>query len=639
MITSQEVFAKRKQGQLIEALNMGRELVKENPHDPWNIKALAWTLIDLIKAAFKKNDTILLNEYAKELNHLNLDESDDILMGQVKYVLGLSDPRKKIISDAKVLSKQGNHGEAIKLFKEAMQHFPNDESLHENLAWEYYKYGKHLFHGDNINVSYAKQILADYIQLKNPRPSLLHSLFLKLSDKLIGKEGFRLVAFLKLWDLENLTEDDFQPYEADNGNIYPSIAEKVIQHGAKDALASEDHEFMRYMLPYVDNAIIHFNENIWLLLNKTKLLHVLGRDSEAITFAKSIVKSKINDYWAWDLLGEILMSSDPERGFSCYCKALSCRSEEKFLGNVRLKFAKLLIDRSLYAEAKFEIQNAITSREQEGWKLTQEMLEYMQSEWFQDTEACEDNLQFYKNNVELAESILFDNLPWLNANVADSYTTQNNSKPKRKLIVTFPGESMPKEISVPNNKYRFKELGIGAPIVLKGEVDSKGRFNLYVIKDRNNGKNWDQIPKYIGVIDHVNYEKQLAHFLVDKTIDGILHFKDFPIKFEIGDFVELQISEYHSKKGKGFRAISCKSTKQIPDQIVKNFEGCIREVNGLGFTDDDIFIDRELMMYHNLQDRDCIEGMAVLSYNKKRRSWGWKALKIYEIKEEDKCQN
>lgn len=635
MITSQEVFSKRKQGQLIEALNMGRELVKENPHDPWNIKALAWTLIDLIKAAFKKNDTTLLNEYGRELNHLNLDESDDILMGQVKYVLGLSDPRKKLISDAKILSKQGNHSEAIKLFKTAMQHFPNDESLHENLAWEYYKYGKHLFQGDNINVSYAKQILADYIRLKNPRPSLLHSLFLKLSDKLIGKEGFRLVAFLKLWDLENLTEDDFQPYEADNGNIYPSIAEKVIQHGAKDALASEDHELMEYMLPYVDNAILHFNENIWLLLNKTKLLHALGRDNEALTFAKSIVKSKINDYWAWDLLGEILMSSDPERGFSCYCKALLCRSEEKFLGNVRLKFAEQLIDRSLYAEAKLEIQKAITSREQEGWKLTQEMLEYKQSEWFRDTEASKDNLQFYKNNVELAESILFDDLPWLKANIGDSYTTQNNPKPKRKLIVTFPGESMPKEISVPNNKYRFKELSIGAPIVLKGEIDSKGQFNLYVIKDRDNGKNWDQIPKYIGVIDHVNYEKQLAHFLIDKTIDGILRFKDFPIEFELGDFIELQISEYQSKKGKGFRVISCEPTKQIPDQVVKSFEGCIREANGLGFTDDDIFIDRELMMYHNLQDRDCINGIAVLNYNKKRSSWGWKALKIHEIKEED----
>ncbi|TXX94325.1 hypothetical protein FXF11_04955 [Vibrio cholerae] len=52
MITSKDVFAKRKSGQLDEAYQMAVELVKENASDEWNFKALAWCLIDLLKRAY-----------------------------------------------------------------------------------------------------------------------------------------------------------------------------------------------------------------------------------------------------------------------------------------------------------------------------------------------------------------------------------------------------------------------------------------------------------------------------------------------------------------------------------------------------------------------------------------------------------
>ena len=93
-------------------------------------------------------------------------------------------------------------------------------------------------------------------------------------------------------------------------------------------------------------------------------------------------------------------------------------------------------------------------------------------------------------------------------------------------------------------------------------------------------------------------------------------------------FIYTQLSEFQSKRGKGFHILSCKHTNERPNKVLKDFDGCIRESNGLGFTDDDIFIDRDLMMYHNLEEDDCIEGLAVINYNKKRNTWGWKALKI-----------
>lgn len=628
-----DVFQKRKAGQLIDALNLGRELIKKCPHDEWCIKALAWTLIDLIKAAYDKNDLEFLNSLGVELKSLNIDHTDEILSKSFEYAISLSDPIKRIIVDAKRLSKQGNHVEAIKAYKIALQHFPEDENLYESLGWEYYKNGKHHFQGENINVSPAKQVLAQYIALKNHRPSQLHSLFLRLSDKLLGKEGFNLVSFLKLWDLDNLTDEDFQPYHTDDGKTFPSIAEKVIQHGAKDSLANGDFEHMQYMLTYIDTAIERFNENEWLVLYKTKLLHALGHDSEAIPFAKQIVKSKISDFWAWELLGDILMSSDSQKGFSCYCKALMCKSEEKFIASLRLKFADFLIQRSMFPEAKCEVQKAVSSREQEGWKITQQMSEYQQSEWFTSVEPSKNNRKIYHENIELAESLLFDELEWLVANIGNSYTIESNGKTKRKLIVSFSEDSLVQEVSVPENKYNFKDFEIGTPIILKGEFQNNGSFMLYIVKERTDGKKWDAIPKSVGVIDHVNHDKRLAHFIVDKNLDGIVRFQDFNLNFSVGDFIEIQASEYHSKRGKGFHIHSCKLTDEEPLSVLKQFNSCIRESNGLGFTDNDIFVDRDLMLYHNLEDDDCVEGLAVMNYNKKRNKWDWKAIKINDVKE------
>ncbi|GHY87965.1 hypothetical protein VCSRO169_3514 [Vibrio cholerae] len=51
----------------------------------------------------------------------------------------------------------------------------------------------------------------------------------------------------------------------------------------------------------------------------------------------------------------------------------------------------------------------------------------------------------------------------------------------------------------------------------------------------------------------------------------------------------------------------------------------------MGFTDDDIFISPLLMEQHGVNDGMLVKGTAVLNYNKKKMSWGWKALKINNV--------
>ncbi len=633
MLTSKEVFSKRKEGNTVEAYSMALALVDNNPHDEWNIKALAYCIIDMLKQAVSINDFATAQNFASDLNKLNIDQSDEILMRSVNSAKQLSDPQKKIISEAKALSKQGRHNESLNAYRTALQRFPNDITLHESLGWELYRVGKLMFEAENIDLYPAKQLLAEYIKLQNERPSLLHSLFLRYADKLIGKEGFNLVAFLKLWDLNNLTQEDYQPYAADNGKTYPSIAEKVIQHAAKDALHKKQTADVAYILPFIDKAIQKFPDNFWLIYYKAKLLHLVGQNDAAFEFSISVTKTKVNEYWAWDLLAEILLDIDREKAFSCYCKALLCRGEDRFLANVRIKFAELLIEKSMYPEAKYEIDKAIESREKEGWKITEVLIGYQNSDWYTNTTASQNNQNLYRNNTELAETLLFDSMPWLNAIVGDKFTLPNKpNKPRRKIFIALAGKETPLEMAVPENKYDFKSLSVGEGIKIKGEVDQKNKFQIYLIDKRVIAEKWDIFQEQIGVVDHVNNEKKIAHFIVDRRANGILRFSDFPIKFTIGDTLALRLSTYENDKGVRYTVLTCRETDEKPiSDVVKQFSDSVTVSNGLGFTNNNVFIDRSLIDRNNIEEGNFVTGIAVLNYNKKRSMWGWKAILINNV--------
>jgi hypothetical protein len=64
---------------------------------------------------------------------------------------------------------------------------------------------------------------------------------------------------------------------------------------------------------------------------------------------------------------------------------------------------------------------------------------------------------------------------------------------------------------------------------------------------------------------------------------------------------------------------------------LKPFSDDIREENGMGFTDDGIFIPPPLIREHSISDGDFVSGHAVLNYNKKRSEWGWKAISIDSV--------
>lgn len=719
MSSSKEIFALRKEGSLDEAYAMALEVIEADPNDEWNIKAIAWCLYDLTKRSVSQNDYTTAKTYVEHLEALQINEFDEILVKSVEHAKVLASPEKRIILQAKEKSKQGNHQEALTLFRQAIQQFPNDIDLNTQFAWELQKEGKIIFDTEKVEVQKARQLLADYIKLKNERPSQLHSLFLRFADKITDREGFNLISFLKLWNLNNLREEDFEPFTKE-GKTYPSIAEKIIQHGAKLILDKKLNQDVEYFLPFLETGIKRYIDNIWLTYYKAKLLHLINRNEEAIEFLIPVVKEKISDYWTWSLLAELAIESDKEKAVSCYCKSLLCKGEDKFIANVRTRFAELLIQKELWSEAKFEITSAIKAKETEGVQVSDRLRDYQQKEWFKNAAEKRSNNDFYSSHKQLAEEFIFHSLPWLDSCLGETFTIPDKpDKPRRKLFIKLPKEVI--EIVISDRKFNTsRNYKQGESIRVKGEYDKGKIFQTYLLEkratqdswdlfewhsgniiqaikkdgdkitawrvsavlgeqmkegiidmqditkkfpikegvpvfvklyqkektrsifsfsekesrvhilalsERTDGKLWDSFPEKIGIVDHINEEKGIAHFIVNKKIDSIIKINQLKDKVEIGSKVLVKLKKVTKDRDSYYTVLSCSLTQQEPtENILKSFSGIISTKGEVGFVDD-VFIDANLMQEH-YEYATTINGIAIINYNKKKGVWGWRAIKI-----------
>ncbi|MBL7795175.1 MAG: tetratricopeptide repeat protein [Saprospiraceae bacterium] len=721
MSSSKEVFALRKAGSLDEAYSMALEVIEAEPNDEWNIKAFAWCLYDLTKRAVSQNNYPSAKIYVEQLETLKINELDEILIKSVEHAKVLASPERKIILQAKEKGKQGNHDEALTLYRQAIQQFPDDIDLNIQFAWELQKEGKQIFDTDKVDVQKARKLLADYIKLKNPRPSLLHSLFLRFADKIKDIEEFNLISFLKLWDLKNLTEEDFEPYSKDE-KTYPSSAEKVIQHAAKLILDKKLTQEIDFFLPFLDIGIKRFQDNIWLPYYKAKLLHLVNRSEEAVGFLIPVVKEKISDYWTWSLLAELVIENDKEKAVSCYCKSLLCKGDDKLIANVRTRFAELLIQKGLWNEARFEIASAIVAKEKEGAKVSDRLRDYQQQDWYKNAVEKKSNNDFYNSHKQLAEEFIFHSLAWFDSCLGESFTIPAKpDKPRRKLFIKLSNEVI--EVVVSDRKFNTsRNYSEGDSIRIKGEYDKEKSFQIYLLEKRNsqenwdlfdwrcgnvvqaiknetgkitawrisalvgeqmkegiidvqdfkakfqlreglpifvkiyqkekprstflfsaekesrvhilsirertNGKLWDSFPEQVGIVDYINYEKGIAHFIINKRIDSIIKLHQINEKIEIGAKLSVRLKKVAKERDSYYTVLSCSVTNNEPTEILlKPFSGMIQLSGSIGFADD-IYIDSSLINEHKIEDGDVVNGTAIINFNKKKETWGWKAIKI-----------
>ncbi|RWD51583.1 MAG: hypothetical protein EOS75_31180 [Mesorhizobium sp.] len=646
MTTSKEVNALRQRGKvesakLDEAYALSLDLVAAPDADDWDRAAYAWCLIDLVKRHAADGNEQRLAEYLGRLKQFGVPAENTLLAEHREKALSLAQFDRRAVLEADKLSRQGRHEEAARIFADL--HARGDLRPHDRMSWGWvlYRLTKaelQSSEGDDFSPSTVQRVkrhLNTYLKLGLKGPDLLHSLVLQQAMRLVKGDHLKVLPFVRLWDLNQLSDEDFTGQRGQDGKTYPSLAERAIQSAASEAVDGDRPDDLRFILPHVEAAMMHFPENIWLKLNMAKLLRGLGRIDEARALAISFAREKATEFWVWDLIGDLVPDEVGLR-LSCFAKALSCSQDDDFVGKVRLKFAALLAELHP-AEARFEVERVLTYRKRAGYRVPREAQAMSESAWFAAASPQSTGRDFYTRFTDEAEALLFSHLPWTDASLGDVFTIEgkDGQKPRRRRRIYVRASPLALELSLPDTHPDVRELAEGMPLLVQYEMSKTepGRATIHRIRQRPDGTPVDVAPERIGVIDHVNRERSLLHVVVARDIDGTCPISAYPGAAEIGATVAVRLVRQQGRNGARTRIITIAPSDQAPPQnVCRPFREATDVTDkGLGFTLGDIFIPPHIVAAAGIAAGDLVEGTAIISYDKRRAKWGMKAIEARSV--------
>jgi len=138
-------------------------------------------------------------------------------------------------------------------------------------------------------------------------------------------------------------------------------------------------------------------------------------------------------------------------------------------------------------------------------------------------------------------------------------------------------------------------------------------------------------PLEIVAVEFVNQNKNMLNFVKDENTHGFFKYNKNIIQPQTGDILEVRLKKIGQD---GFYKVLTikKLPKDTPVKAIKEFKGAIHILpQGFGFVED-VFVPANLIEKRALENNNKIKGRAILSYNKRKKQWGWKALEnIYFI--------
>ena len=209
--------------------------------------------------------------------------------------------------------------------------------------------------------------------------------------------------FLDWWDLDRLTEEDYTPYRMNNGKSIMSVAERAFIAKSKALLRLGDKGRIEEFLPKMDDLMNAHPEMTYPGYFYGKLLLALGNNhDEALKVIVPFARKKATEFWVWQLLSDVF-TDDPIKQLACLMRAVNCRTQETFLGKVRIKLAAFYIRCEQFDYAKFQIDKVTQCYLSQGWNLPYEIRTWMNDPWF-GTASAQDNVSIdYKS---ISDSIL-----------------------------------------------------------------------------------------------------------------------------------------------------------------------------------------------------------------------------------------
>jgi hypothetical protein len=360
-----EISALRKSGQLQEALAAAHDWLANESENIWAKRAISWVYYDYLKSHVVNGDFDQVCNQLENIEGLQLPEDEEMVFEKIAYSLG------KFFFQ---LAKEDEAKNAYPLFKKIK-------------AFSF------------------------------PKPSEAYSFLLKSMHKAF-KETSYYKEVIEWWGVDNLRPDDFQKEEY-KGKRIMAVAEQVLIAYSKQLLPSKadiafghevDTKAIQRHIEFLKATISKYPKLTFLPYFEAKLMLATHQEGDALKAILPFVRKKQREFWTWQVLAETL-EDDPDIQIACYAKALQCEAEGSFLVNIRSKLAEHLIQEQNYAEAKFEIEQAVQARQDKGWQIPNKLQNWQKADWYKETKPLNDNKRLYDQYAGLVESVLYRDIP------------------------------------------------------------------------------------------------------------------------------------------------------------------------------------------------------------------------------------
>lgn len=259
-----------KLNKLNNALNISRRLYLEDSSDGWIQKAFAWILIDLCKYYIADKNLNQASVCFKELNTIDFQGyEDDIIENQKNFLRPKIDINYSEVQKAEDYSKSGKNQEALSIFKNLISQSKITELHHESYGWVIYRYIK--AEENNLSSIEVRTFLRDYMNLKNERPSMLHSMILNFALNYSKTHSdFKFYSFFLLWNPDNLRHEDLHDGYKDGKDI-PSLISRICREFVNSNTEIKIEEFLSKINLNKETVLDFFRETIfWNIFNAHK---------------------------------------------------------------------------------------------------------------------------------------------------------------------------------------------------------------------------------------------------------------------------------------------------------------------------------------------------------------------------------
>lgn len=344
MATVKDITTMCRAGNVMEAYEIAQADLNASPQDIWTQRKMGWALYYMLKMDVEYKDSSAFINHVEELMNLDLltITSDSLIFDNVLW---------KIAEFIKNIPSESVNEEMDKLF-----------SLLRNFTFA---------------------------------PSKGYSYLLKSCLRL--GTWTHLVDFFEWWNLDNLLPEDFQQFKLENGRKIMSVAEQAYIAYSKALLRQNDKNKIREFLPKIEKLVEDYPDMTYPGYFCGKLMLATGTArEEALNIVMPFVRKKQSEFWIWQLLSEIY-NEDASICLACLLRAVHCKTQDTFLGKVRMKLAFMYLSHKDYSRAKFHLDKIQQCYTQQGWHLPYDVQNWLNEPWMKNTIADDSDGIDYKH--------------------------------------------------------------------------------------------------------------------------------------------------------------------------------------------------------------------------------------------------